>query len=101
MRRVSFSTAVLPSVATEIFGCARSIVTASSAGSSASVSTTERARQVSVPPRRAEDFSGAEFIRQLIFNTLRSMARRKKGIEKNNFGLSKFPHAWQLGRALA
>ena len=45
MRSVSLATSARPSVATEIFWCARSIVTASSAGSSASVSTTERARQ--------------------------------------------------------
>src|SRR5271170_664647 len=53
MRRVSFSTSVLPSVATEIFRCARSIVTASSDGSSASVSTTERARHLAAAGGRA------------------------------------------------
>ena len=45
MRSVSRATSARPSVATEIFCWARSMVTASSAGSSASVSTTERARQ--------------------------------------------------------
>ena len=51
-----------PSVATEIFCCARSMVTASSAGSSASVSTTERARHRPASPPRPGCFSGDEFM---------------------------------------
>ena len=54
MRSVSRGTSARPSVAREIFWCARSIVTASSAGSSASVSTTERARQCPASRSRAD-----------------------------------------------
>ena len=62
MRSVSRPTSVRPSVATEIFWCARSIVTASSAGSSASVSTTERARHCPASLPGPECFSGDEFM---------------------------------------
>ena len=77
MRSVSRGTSARPSVATEIFWRARSIVTASSAGSSASVSATERARQRPGAPG-VDCFLVADLMTVMFFNIPPHAARRKR-----------------------